>query len=52
MKLRREGVRRFLQGATVPVQLMVVSDPNRYNISVENRVFADCFVLLVDPNRR
>uniref|UniRef100_M8C6Z4 Uncharacterized protein n=1 Tax=Aegilops tauschii TaxID=37682 RepID=M8C6Z4_AEGTA len=24
MKLRREGVRRFLQGATVPVQLMVV----------------------------
>uniref|UniRef100_A0A453ARW1 Uncharacterized protein n=1 Tax=Aegilops tauschii subsp. strangulata TaxID=200361 RepID=A0A453ARW1_AEGTS len=39
MKLRREGVRKFLQGATVPVQLMVVSDPNRCKFSEEKQSF-------------
>ncbi|XP_040257586.1 uncharacterized protein [Aegilops tauschii subsp. strangulata] len=51
MKLRREGVRRIWQGATVPIPLMVVSDPNRYKFSEEKQPLQTCFfLLLVDPN--
>ena len=38
-KLRRDGVRRILQGATVPVLLMVASDPNRCKFSEEKEKF-------------
>uniref|UniRef100_A0A453ARV3 Secreted protein n=1 Tax=Aegilops tauschii subsp. strangulata TaxID=200361 RepID=A0A453ARV3_AEGTS len=50
-KLRREGVWRILQGATVPILLMVVSDPNRYKFSGEKESLQTCLFLLVYPNR-